>query len=290
MATRTASRSRQTERITRGFLRLHAAYERRFARAVAAFFREQGQRLIQALAGVGSVQPTDVAAALDWDAEHRTFIRDVARPQLLAITTAGAVYESRVARAGKSLARATLTSQKAADDDDEIDGELPEDVRAAIRQVVEDTLHQEYWRKIQDDTREVIENAINNALDNQFIDEARLGKLIERATSGEIAKHRAKRIARTETTGAMNAGHVAVLDDLADEGLAAGKEWVAVIDADTRESHEELNGKHVGPHKDFHVGPSGSPAPYPGYFGLPAEERINCRCTIVGSRAGEGGE
>jgi hypothetical protein len=262
-------------------MRLHESSERRFARAVARFFREQGQRLITALAGVGHVQPHDIDAALDWHgAEHRRFIREVARPQLLAIAAAGATLALQLARDGKSFRPATA---KAFDDDQDIDGELPEGMRAAVRSTVEETLRQPYWLKIQDDTREVIHNAIDNAFDNQFIDERRLGKLITAATSGEIAKHRAKRIARTETTSAANGGHSAVIDELAREGLVAGKTWLAILDNDTRDSHKELNGKTVKPGKQFHVGPDGATAPYPGHFSLPAEERINCRCTIISS-------
>ncbi len=119
----------------------------------------------------------------------------------------------------------------------------------------------------------MIENAINNVVDNQLVDEGCLGKLIERATAGDVAKHRAKRIARTETTGTMNAGQAAVLNDLADQGGPAGEQWLAVMDEDTRDSHAELNGKHVGP--------SRSPARIRVILGLPADERINCRCTIV---------
>jgi hypothetical protein len=285
MAT-TASRSqRRTEQLARVFLRLHDASERRFARAVARFFREQGQRLIAALAGVGRVQPHDIDAALDWHgAEHRRFIREVARPNLFAIGAAGATLALQIARVGKSH---RPTAAKAFDDDD-VEGELPEGVRAAVRSTVEETLRQHYWLRIQDDTREVIHNAIDNAFDNQFIDERRLGKLITTATGGEIAKHRAKRMARTETTGAANGGQSAVIDELAREGLVAGKTWLAINDNDTRESHRLLNGKSVKAGKNFHVGETGAAAPYPGHFSLPAEERINCRCTIIGSGVGEG--
>ena len=283
MATATGSRSqRRTEQLARVFLRLHDASERRFARAVTRFFREQGQRLTHALAGVGHVQPHDIDAALDWHgAEHRRFIREVARPNLFAIGAAGATLALQLARSGKSLRPATA---KAFDDDDqEVEGELSEEMRAAVRSTVEDTLRQHYWLKIQDDTREVIHNAIDNEFDNRFIDERRLGKLITTATSGEIARHRAKRIARTETTNAANGGHSAVIDELAREGLVAGKTWLAINDNDTRESHRLLNGKSVKPGHNFHVGETGAAAPYPGHFSLPAEERINCRCTIVGA-------
>jgi predicted YcjX-like family ATPase len=77
--------SRRVERQRRLFLLLHDRYETRFARAVRTFFREQGQRLIAHIVG------TDVATALDWDAEHELFIRTVARPQLLTIATTGAM-------------------------------------------------------------------------------------------------------------------------------------------------------------------------------------------------------
>ncbi len=280
-----ASRSRQTERHRRLFLRLHDAYERRFARvAVARFFREQGERLIHAMVGHGT------GHALDWDgAEHRLLSVALPGRSFWPSLRPGPRLDSNVARAGKSLARAV--HRKSADgDDQDIDGELPANVRAEVRRTVEETLKQRYWRKIQDDTRTVIHNAIDNAVDNQFIDEGRLSRLITSATSGEISRHRAKRIARTETTGAMNGGHAAVIDELGREGLVAGKEWVAVIDNDTRDSHKELNGKTVKPGRMFHVGESHSPAPYPGHFSLPAEERINCRCTVVAAGLDEGGD
>jgi uncharacterized protein with gpF-like domain len=148
-------------------------------------------------------------------------------------------------------------------------------------------LRQRYWLNLEDDTREIIKNAITNATDHGFVGEGLLVRLIKKITGGEISRLRAKRIARTETTGAANGGHAAVIDELAREGLVAGKTWLAVLDNDTRESHRLLNGKSVKPGKSFHVGESGASAPYPGHFSLPAEERINCRCTIIGSGVGE---
>jgi Phage Mu protein F like protein len=271
-------RSRRADRQRRLFLVLHDRYERRFARAVVTFFADQGRRIVERIVG------TDVAAALDWDHESDLFIRTVARPQLLASATTGAMVALYVLNAGKSFPPTT----KAADDP-EIEGELPEPMRSIIRHTVEETLRQKYWRKVQDDTRDVIQDAIDNAFDNQFIDEGRLSKVIATATDGEIARSRAKKIARTETTGAMNSGHSAAIDQLQREGAKIGKKWLAILDSDTRETHEELNGRRANRRTGmFDVG--GVEAPYPGYFGLPPDERINCRCTIIGSGVDPRGE
>jgi uncharacterized protein with gpF-like domain len=187
-----------------------------------------------------------------------------------------------VLNAGKSFTPAT----KAADDP-EIVGELPEPMRSNERHTVEETLRQKYWRKVQDETRDVIQSALDNAADNQFIDEGRLSKVITTATDGEIARSRAKKIARTETTGAMNSGHASVIDQLQRDGAKITKRWLAVMDDDTREDHADLNGKRANRHSGmFDVG--GVEAPYPGYFGLPPDERINCRCTVLGDFRGDG--
>ena len=61
-----------------------------------------------------------------------------------------------------------------------------------------------------------------------------------------------------------------------------------MLDNDTREDHVEANGQVVGPGAMFVVG--GEEAPYPGHWSLSAQERINCRCTILGSGLAEAAE
>jgi Phage Mu protein F like protein len=266
---------------------MHAAGERRFAAAAFRFFKQQGRRLIVALAGVGTVMPHDLAAALDWQAETQLFLRTVARPQLLAVATSCATVQFQLLRAGKSFAFTT----KAFDDDDggTVEGELPENMRAAIRNEVELTLREPYWHRIaDDDTREIVQDAINNALENQLGGEGRLSKLISSATGGDISRSRARRIARTETTGAANAGQDAVLEGMAREGIRLGKEWLSIADASCRTSHMAMNGVRVGPGERFLVGPLRTPAPFPGFRGLPADERVNCRCCFVSTGETEG--
>ena len=92
-------------------------------------------------------------------------------------------------------------------------------------------------------------------------------------------RKRALMIARTETTGALNAGHEAARLDLYEAGLIIGKEWLTIGDRRVRRSHQALAGKVAVPKEMFSVG--GFPAPWRGYCGLPGDQRIRCRCTTV---------
>lgn len=97
----------------------------------------------------------------------------------------------------------------------------------------------------------------------------------------EFKNYRALRIARTETTNAINTG---TLEAFKAEGVER-KVWVAVLDDRTRETHAAVDAEtHRSPipvGDNFNVG--GFPAKYPSALSLPAGERINCRCTMVSS-------
>lgn len=92
----------------------------------------------------------------------------------------------------------------------------------------------------------------------------------------DLKGYRAERIARTEVVGASNAANVAAYQI---SGLVDGKEWLAVPDDRTRETHAEMDGEVVGISDDFRS-PAGYTAQGPGLFGVP-EEDINCRCTVI---------
>ena len=100
---------------------------------------------------------------------------------------------------------------------------------------------------------------------------------------GGPAEVRSKAIARTETTMAFNAGHQASYEAMADDGAVSGKTWLAIINNVARDMHVEANEQTVPVKADFTVG--GSKAAYPGDWRLPAEERVNCRCTTVSELA-----
>lgn len=90
---------------------------------------------------------------------------------------------------------------------------------------------------------------------------------------------RARTIARTEVIGASNAGAMQQLELLGPDFMPQRKTWVSTHDKRTRLSHAVADGQTVDFVAPFTVG--GAKLDYPGDPDAPAEERINCRCTLV---------
>lgn len=97
-----------------------------------------------------------------------------------------------------------------------------------------------------------------------------LAKRIEN-TYDVISRGRAMTIARTETLVASQTG---TMEGYKQSGVDI-KIWVAVQDDRTRESHSSIDGEERGLHLPFSNG-----LMYPGAPDGPAEEVINCRCSI----------
>lgn len=91
----------------------------------------------------------------------------------------------------------------------------------------------------------------------------------------DISKARARVIARTETHGAANYGS---LQAAIATGLRMDKEWLAAGDERTRETHRAADGQIVGIEANFSVGSAFMA--YPGDPSGPADEVIQCRCTM----------
>jgi uncharacterized protein with gpF-like domain len=91
---------------------------------------------------------------------------------------------------------------------------------------------------------------------------------------GQLAQHRAEAIARTETVGGFNGAsrRVAV-----GSGLVARRQWLATVDARTRDSHANLNGHTTLDADDPY--PNG--LMFPGDPSGPPRETVNCRCTEI---------
>ena len=89
-------------------------------------------------------------------------------------------------------------------------------------------------------------------------------------------KWQALRIARTETTAASG---LAAIESARQSNLVLQKKWIAVKDDRTRHDHTILNEKMVDLDEKF-VAASGAKISYPGDLEAPANEVINCRCTI----------
>lgn len=102
------------------------------------------------------------------------------------------------------------------------------------------------------------------------------------ATEGEaINTWRALRIARTEVMTASNQGSLKGAQDLVrDTGIKMNKVWIATLDDRTRDSHIEMNNVEVDINDDFKL-ISGATMDGPGDATAPADEVINCRCSIA---------
>lgn len=95
----------------------------------------------------------------------------------------------------------------------------------------------------------------------------------------ESSDVRARRIARTEVISAANGAQHEVAGAVAGSGEVMTKTWLATFDRRTRPSHADAAGQTVAFDQPFVVG--GAELEYPGDPSGPAEEVVNCRCTIT---------
>jgi len=87
------------------------------------------------------------------------------------------------------------------------------------------------------------------------------------------------RILRTENQAAVNGGANKTYETAGARGIDGKKVWIATLDGSTRDDHAAMDGVAANEEGDFRL-PDGETAPYPGWGGLSAAERINCRCTV----------
>jgi len=124
------------------------------------------------------------------------------------------------------------------------------------------------------EVNQTTETQLRKALKDALADGAtvpQIKKEVERIF-GYAEGFRNERIARTEPIGATNYG---AYEAIKQSGLVARKEWIATVDERTRDTHAALDGETVGMDEAFSNG-----LKFPGDQDGPAEEVINCRCTI----------
>jgi SPP1 gp7 family putative phage head morphogenesis protein len=250
--------------------RTQGAGERSLASVVERFFADQLRRITATLGDFHRPTAADVATIFDAADERRRMFA-MLRPQFGRLASLGAQRQLDLLSA--------RPGSKAADDfEPSFGGQLPDNMQAAIRRFLRELEQQDYWAEIQRTTEHRLADIIDAGLADGD-SHRQLAARIREKLGGEMSKTRAMTIARTESTGSLNAGHYAAQQELAAEGLPMKKEWSAVLDDEVRDTHALLNGVAVPVKEDFNLG--GWQTPYPGYYQLPAEERINCRCTII---------
>lgn len=255
------------------------AAERSFARALRGFFSEQANRIASKLSEnfPAAITPDATAAIFNAEAEHQKLMPLVQR-NLGRLMIVGAVDEYEAVGERLSPSKSKLPSDIAEELDGDSEG-LPPRTRDRIRLALDELSEQAYWRNIQTNVEADLAGILREGIDENLSHWA-ISKLIREELGGFEARKRAMRIARTEVAGSMNAGHVAAMEDLADAGLLAGKEWLAISDRDTRPDHLAVSGSVVAVRGNFSLG--GFDCPYPGWWGLPAHQRVHCRCTTIG--------
>lgn len=266
------AKKKQNAKAVKAWLQTHAAGEKKFARAMRKYFREQAARVMAAAKEHDTLHPSLVAQLFDADDEYSK-LHDAVDPvvgELLA-TGAARVFAMRPAKLKKAR---TITKAIAVDWDD---FDLPAGVVDAVSAQFDQLVEQPYWADIIRGSERLITDALQDAIEaGESIPKMR--KRLQESFS-VMNRARAERIARTETTGALNLGHQTGFDNLIADGDISGKTWLAIIDDDTRETHAAADGQTVGVGESFRLGTES--AIYPGHPGLSAKERINCRCTIA---------
>jgi len=102
--------------------------------------------------------------------------------------------------------------------------------------------------------------------------------VILRRKFNHYAQFQAERVVRTEATNAANFGTMQSALTVF-PGDEMKKEWIASLDDRTRDTHAEADGQVVNYNDPFFVG--GYQIQYPGEPGAPANEVINCRCSVA---------
>lgn len=264
------------------WLARHGRAETALAADLRRYFLAQAREFLAAIADVDNPTVDDVAATFDIDGQHKRLLV-VATPHIVRAMAAGAISQSPSRQRRKAADDVGDADDVGVGDGDALvigelaDFKLPDYAREAAKGSFKELVVQPFWRGIQQATQTSITDILQSGLENGDAGHT-IAKNI-REVLGENAKVRAKAIARTETTAAYNSGHQAMFDTLAVDGLITGKTWLAILDADVRADHSALNEKTVEVKKNFDVG--GYPAPYPAHWSLPAEQRVNCRCTVV---------
>lgn len=118
-----------------------------------------------------------------------------------------------------------------------------------------------------------LRNALNTGLP--------LGKSYTQMTNDMRAavnrlKFEITRMLRTEGQAVVNAGQSDLYTRAQEKGIKGKQVWDATLDGRTRQTHQQMDGVAKSTDGFYH---GALKAKYPAWYGLPAGERIQCRCT-----------
>lgn len=268
--------------LTTTWLKQHAAGEKLLAKVLRRYFKAQTGRIVAAMKD-NAITAASVPLIFDADAEHTALMEVVAEP-VIGMMATGAERVMATATTRRTRPKAAKAYDPSTFDFERFT--LPDYVQQAIRAAWLEIESKDWWADIQASTAERLTKIIGDSITAG--DNGRKMMKAVKAALGETADVRADAIARTETTGAYNAGHEAAYTGLEADGVQLTRKWMSIIDGSTRESHAAANGQAADAGtKEFTVG--GEQCRFPGDPGLSAESRCNCRCTTIADFGDEEG-
>ncbi len=253
------------------WLKVHSVRENHLFRELREYFVDQAKRVALALLSFDQLSPEIVPQIFRIYDEHELLLETVERPLLISMVFGA---ENMMAQIDNNklfgfigdlwdwLFRPT---------------DLPPEVLQRIRLALSESTSQPYWQSIQSETSKNLEKLIANGI-RRGDDSEEIAQRLTLTFGGLAATSRALRIARTETTAALNAGNEIAAESMLSQGLNVRKEWITITDKSTRATHNAANGQTVAVIEQFDLG--GFMTPYPAHWSLPAKERINCRCSV----------
>ena len=245
------------------FEKQHANSQAAFARIMRGFFDQQVESILAEVRKAG-----DLPASVENMFQPEQWDDDLRR-------TAGEGLALLMGR-GAAMEFARLHTRDAAEivGDLEFGFSLPPDVVTGMRAEMTATLQQPYWSQVNATTQGKLSTVLEGSVAaGHNLDE--FAAAIQDAMGPGWSKNRALIVARTETTGALNAGSHAARLDLMQSGDVRANEWLAILDSAVRPTHAGLDGK-LSKAPDFLFQVGNQRVPYPGHHALIASQRINC--------------
>lgn len=161
-------------------------------------------------------------------------------------------------------------------------GLTPNQVRAvnAYRRALEQNDRDSLNRTLRDRR---FDATVQRALErNEPLTRSQIDKMVNRYRERQIA-HRAKVVARTESLRAVHEGSEAMFAQAVETGnidpANMRREWNTALDERVRGTHRTMHGQVRGMGEPF-VSGSGASLRHPGDPDAPAQETIQCRCTL----------
>lgn len=218
------------------FKRQHGIFERKLQRKLEDYFFNQMQQVLKRIKGEKSLESNDIVNELDiWDEENKILIKTITP------------YYKEIIEAGQMMALGNMGIT---------DRTVQLNTNVLYEKVNKITgVNKTIWNQLK---MEIFEGVDKGEDINMITDRIR--------GTYKVAKKRAKLIARTEVTQAMNE---AALLEYKQNGVQQVK-WLAAMDERTRVSH-----------KDNHGVIRDAGMPFPSGETYPGQSSPNCRCTLT---------